>query len=239
VAIFLLQSLVFWLYFKELKSQQRLQRFLLSLTHEIKTPLATLMASTESHYPELHQQCKRLSSQLENILELSRFFSSETQNKITYPKEEINLKRFLETTLNSFKRSYPEIECHFFSDLSGEETDIETSPFILEIIFKNLLENTCNHASSPQKITVFLKINQGEKKLEIFYKDNGPCLLTSLEIDHLGDLFSISQKRSTGLFLCHQLATKGNMTLRGYKNTENSLEFILSLPSSQNNKTRA
>lgn len=161
---------------KDIKLSQRQSNFLLSVTHELKTPLAsnklylqTLLKRTSldrSKQEELMLQAitenNRLENMIENILTATRI----ENHVFTLQKESIDLSRFLKETAEKWSIQRREL----VYDIEGE-VHSNVDAFVIETVLLNLLDNAHKYAGESAKITVYLK-NKGES-LEWGVKDNG------------------------------------------------------------------
>ncbi len=164
---------------KELLLSQRQTNFLLSVTHELKTPLAAtkLYLQTlqkhdlnESKREELLRKAViengRLEMLIDNILNASRL----ENNALQAIKTDVNLTTTFDQFITRFKKRNPGVliqnEC---------ETDVHASVdlFFIETIFNNLLENALKYAGSDLPIVVGMK-KKSPQQIHFWIKDQGP-----------------------------------------------------------------
>ena len=163
---------------KELKYSVRQNNFLLSVTHELKTPLAanklylqTILKRELSHdkKKELIEKAisenLRLEGMVDNILNASRI----ENDAVHFYKEKIDLTLLLSEIANRFNKilSKEVIEI----DLEPEIT-IEGDRFMIETSVNNLLENAIKYAGIENSIYLYLKETEDD---EIIFgvKDQG------------------------------------------------------------------
>lgn len=151
--------------------------FINNITHELKTPLATLAISTkilerkdirdnEEHFNNLvatiSRQNKRLHKLIDQVLN-----NSLEDNEIELHKEKINSEVFLNSIITDFKISNPSIS------ISTEFCTIETSLFLdkfhLTTAIQNVLENAVKYGCNYINIRTSLINNQ----FNISIQDNG------------------------------------------------------------------
>ena len=210
--LILLSASLLFLYLKDQKKTKGLQAFFASMTHELKTPLASIKLQAEvisetleNNYDEkietltkrILQDTQKMETQMDKILQLSRL-----EGGGTFPLVKINLKEIWETSLLQW---------------GGKltiEGDIPKTVFVLAdelalgLIFRNLFENTVIHTNSTKcKIEVLVKPNH----ISFIYTDEGKF---NGEISKLGTLFyKHSKKKGSGIGL--YLMKKLMKTMKG------------------------
>ena len=166
---------------KDLKLAERQKNFLLSVTHELKTPIAAnkLFLQTigkrelsNEQKQEIVQKAlsesDRLELMIDNILNASRI----ENNALQMVKEEVDLSQLLENVINRFKKFNPQQE--LIHDISPS-ISIQSDGFLIETIFNNLIENASKYAGPDAKIEVYLSENNNSIVCGV--KDNGPGIL--------------------------------------------------------------
>lgn len=204
---------LFYFYLQDLKKNQSLGSFFASLTHELKTPLAsmrlqaevikeTLQADTPQKTQRLQtlstrliEDAERLEDELDKLLQLSRMERGGGLNR-----EKVLLAEFFE----HFNRKLRE---KVILDISGNtEQEIWGDEFALNLVLRNLVDNSLKHAKSRHiKIT----LEEHAKTIQMHYDDQGMAYLGNLQ--HLGKLFykaAHSQGQGIGLYLSKMLMNK-------------------------------
>jgi two-component system phosphate regulon sensor histidine kinase PhoR len=146
-------NLVFWIYrlfiFKQRQLSEIQKNFINNLDHEFKTPIASIGLSAKvlenpsiSEQPErLHeyakiisQQNKRLSAQVEKLLQMASIERTKLQLNI----QKIELCTFIPDTIQEFKNSQNGNKYQInFSNQAGEKASIKADP----LHFSNLIFN--------------------------------------------------------------------------------------------------
>jgi|LauGreDrversion2_3_1035106.scaffolds.fasta_scaffold09418_2 signal transduction histidine kinase len=163
---------------KEISLTQRQSNFLLSVTHELKTPISSvklfLQTLVKHELPEEKKtdllkkaldENERLSLLIDNILHASR-----VENKsLQVVKSDIDFSHLIQSIVDRFHKRY----LHEFIRL-GLEKDIRFfgDPFILEMIVVNLLENACKYAGTKANICFYVR--KSSSTLVFGVKDEGP-----------------------------------------------------------------
>jgi signal transduction histidine kinase len=163
---------------KEHELSKRQHNFLLSVTHELKTPLAStklylqtlLKRNFEAEMREemLHKalnENKRLEEIVDAIL-----ISARIENRtLEIHREAINLNTETEQILHEFRVKFPQ------SKLALEaknEINIQSDLFMIRTIIYNLVGNAIKYAGTDEAITVVLKRDEDQVILQV--KDLGP-----------------------------------------------------------------
>lgn len=162
---------------KDLKLAERQKNFLLSVTHELKTPLAanklfwqTLEKRELS--PEQRQELiqkalqenERLETLIDNILNASRI-----ENKaLEIVQEEIAISEMMNQLADKFEKKYPEQQ---FERSIEENITFRSDRSLLETIMRNLLENAVKYGDNQGSVTLYLYRNPSTLVLGV--KDTG------------------------------------------------------------------
>ena len=176
-------------FLKEMKLSRSQNNFLLSVTHELKTPLTsnklylqTLLKrkSLERNLQEemLNQaivENKRLEDMIENILTATRI----ENHRLQLNTEECNLSNQMTQMIEKWSKTRIPVE------ISIEQNMItKVDLFVIETVLHNLLENALKYAGKEAKIEVYLyKI---KNTITWGVKDNGNGILN----EHTKDIFS-------------------------------------------------
>jgi signal transduction histidine kinase len=163
---------------KELTFSQRKSNFLLSVTHELKTPIAstklylqTLMRrelpneKKEDLLAKALEENERLELLIDNILNASRL----DNRALTPIKTEINFNELSNQVMERFKKRYQNLKIVAKNE---ESVMVSADEFMLETILTNLIENAVKYAGIDSEITLFSKrINQ---QIHFGVEDLGP-----------------------------------------------------------------
>ena len=195
---------------KELRLAERQKNFLLSVTHELKTPVAAnkLFWQTvdkrelsKEQQKEIAQKALaenyRLEQLIDNILNASRI-----ENKaLQIVQEEIDLSAFLNELIDRFNKRFGEEVLHKSIE---EGLSLKADLFFLETIIVNLIENALKYAGKENAIEV--SAMKRDNLLTIGVKDQG----NGVPAEHRSAIFSkffrgeneeTRSKKGTGLGL--------------------------------------
>lgn len=203
-------ALLFWLYWRDAKRSRALQAFFASLTHELRTPLTSIRLQAESIAEDskghplvrrLLEDTLRLEAQVERTLELARI-----EGGGPLFAQPLRLKPWSERILHSLADSY-QGRLEIASNI--ENSVISADSTALQVILKNLFENTVRH-SKKDKTKVELTTKQDPKGgVLLIYQDFGEGFDGNPKT--LGKLFhkgSRSQGAGVGLYLIKVLMVR-------------------------------
>lgn len=221
-----------YVFFQDKKKSHSIQAFLASMTHELKTPLASIKLQSDFIHEiidennndinqikklitRLNEDVQKLENQLDRTLQLARIEKGGHLNLTS-----INLKNFLQKfTKNENTLSF---------DLAiDDQLDFLADEFSLNLIFKNLIENTKLHLKAPQKISITAK--KQNNKIILTYDDHGEKF--DGDIKKLATLFykhNSPKGTGIGLYLIKKLvkAMKGEFNIQHQQNLVFQFSFI-------------
>ena len=214
IFMLLLGGSLFIMYFRDMKKSKAMQAFFVSLSHELKTPLASMrlqaevikdLIEDETHsHDQLSSLTKRLiedthklESELEKSLQLSRIEQDAQMTLVP-----VSIERFL-------KRQEQKLQSPLKVELiiADDAREVLADELSLNMIFRNLFENTLRHNKETTRVSI-TAIRKGND-VEITYDDFGKKFAGDLS--HLGDLFykfNSSKGSGIGLYLIKNLMRK-------------------------------
>ena len=159
-------------------SEQIRREFTANVSHELKTPLhsitgfSELMASgimkQEDYIPcakRIHDEAKRMTRLIEDIISLSHL----DENAHDMKRETVDLYAVSENVIKSLDVAADAMEVEL--SLSGEKTEIEGIPELLETIVFNLCDNAIKYNRKGGKISV--SVTKTEREAVLSVKDTG------------------------------------------------------------------
>ncbi|RXM43273.1 sensor histidine kinase KdpD [Flavobacterium sp. YO12] len=151
--------------------------FINNITHELKTPLATLGISTkileqknirdnDENFNSIVNTISRQNNRLQSLID-QVMANSLAENEIELQKEKIETEHFLQIIVDDFKIAFPKINLK--TDFQTQKTILVLDKFHLTTAFLNVLENAVKYGSNT--ITVKTKII--ENQFSICFEDDG------------------------------------------------------------------
>lgn len=199
---------------REIRRNEQQDAFLNAMTHELKTPIASIKLYLETlktrdvsenkkreFYDVMLADSNRLLATVEQVLQASRTREKNRQLNIS----RIELNDLLEESIKIIltRHNLPETAVKFTESaddliISGDRTELQT-------VFTNLLDNAVKYSGDTPKISIRIK-NTNDKSIEILIKDSG----IGLEPAELRRIFkrfyrvtslTMQEKKGTGLGL--------------------------------------
>lgn len=214
VFLVLLGGSLFYMYFRDMKKTKAMQAFFASLSHELKTPLASMrlqvevikdLIEDETHsHEQLSELAKRLVEdtaklevELEKSLQLSRIEQDGTLTLVP-----ISLERYLKRYVQKLATKIV-VEL----DIEASAQEILADELALNVIFRNLFENTLRHSPDSKKVRIHVIKKSGEIELE--YDDFGqPFTGPTKKLGELFYKFNSTKGTGIGLYLIKNLMRK-------------------------------
>lgn len=216
IFLVLLGVSLIYMYFRDMQKTKAMQAFFASLSHELKTPLASMrlqvevikdLIEDESHSHEqlsnlarrLIEDTAKLESELEKSLQLSRIEQDGTLTLVP-----ISLERYL-------KRHQTKLAPNLALDLKITEDAqaVMADELALNVIFRNLFENTQRH--NPESKNIYVTAIRVGENVELTYDDQGKKFQGNA--GRLGELFykfNSTKGTGVGLYLIKNLMRKMN-----------------------------
>jgi signal transduction histidine kinase len=226
---------------KELAFQQQQQNFLLTVTHELKTPIAALklyIQTLQKHnLPEdkkekilngALQENERLSQLIENILNASR-----AENKLFAIQKQ---RTELVALVHSIKERYQARYHVGLIDFKGpEELFAAVDLHMLDTILVNLIENAIKYGGTQQHISI--QMEKLDRFVALKISDEGPGI-DPLERLHIFEKFYRIGSEETrkqagsglGLYIVAEYVRLHNGQIRCIENNPSGSIFELILP---------
>ena len=232
---------------REIRRNERQDSFLNAVTHELKTPIASIKlyletlkardldeAKRREFYDVMLADSDRLLNTVEQVLqaggtrekqERSRIAEFDLTGLVRESIETVRTRHHLPDTAVKF--AAPKDELNVRGDRSG-----------LQSAFINLLDNAVKYSREDTRISVRLKNSRLKNKAEVFIRDNGIGIATS-ELKRVFRRFYRAPNSSTqnakgtglGLFIVKSIVEKNRGKVRAESRGEGrGSTFIVQLP---------
>lgn len=225
---------------KDQQLSERQSNFLLSVTHELKTPLAstklylqTLIKrdfSTEKR-EEMLQKAIIENQRLEEIVE-SILTATRLENRtLKLHKEWIDLNELIQQLIDNYNITSGKDWIIFENQVTVK---IEADAFMIKTILRNLIENGLKYASNSEHFIVFLKREINHVKFGT--RDAGPGVPDDLQKDIFKKFFRIENEETRsqkgtglGLFIAAEFTKLNGGKLNYYPNKPTGSVFEITL----------
>jgi signal transduction histidine kinase len=197
-----------WLYLRDQRRTNALRAFFASVTHELRTPLTSIRLQAESLadagnssplVERLLEDTSRLEGQVEKTLELARIEGGGALDLQPLP-----LRAWLQRQIQS-GAGVRTVEIELWPAAADAGAFVLADRSALEIIFRNLIENTVRHSqSSPARAQIAAREDGAE--VVVSFTDGGQGF--GGDTEKLGSLFyrgQRSQGAGVGLYLIRML----------------------------------
>lgn len=172
VFLLIVTVLTFWVIYRNLRKQERLNTLkndlISNITHELKTPLATLSVALEAlqqfgaqanpqttkEYLEISQnEVSRLSLMVDNILKASLL---EKQGVTLYPTN-LDMEVLGRGLVRAWQPRFAQLGGNLVLDVRGGDFEVEADEVQVTSIMNNLFDNALKYADGPPSVTVTLE----------------------------------------------------------------------------------
>lgn len=176
----------FVLLYRNMIKQHRLaelkNEFISNITHELKTPIATVGVAIEAlknfnaiddaertkEYLDISQnELQRLNLLVDKVLKLAVFEKKEIELK----KEWFDCRQLADEVMNSMKLQFEKCHAKVNLETEGDNFTIEADKLHITSVIYNLLDNALKYSKENPVITVRLKAK--EQHIELSVEDNG------------------------------------------------------------------
>ena len=167
---------------REMEASNQQKNFLLSITHELKSPIASIRLALDTFLKRDldNNQVKKLSKgALDETVRLNELvndllLSAKMENKYDLELETLNLNEIIDQQLISFSKMHPEVEIS--KNYNSSTINIQGDRQGLILIISNLLENGVKYNYTNDKELAINLLDKNDKII-IEISDNGNGIL--------------------------------------------------------------
>jgi two-component system, OmpR family, phosphate regulon sensor histidine kinase PhoR len=244
-----LTVLSFSLLYRNMQKQKMLaaqkNEFISNITHELKTPIATVGVAIEAlknfnaidnpqrtkEYLDISQnELQRLSLLVDKVLKLSMFENKELDLK----KEPVHMAQLVNEVVDSLKLQFDKKGAVMAVTTNGNTTIQGDRLHLLSVVF-NLLDNALKYSDDKLVVTVHTEGN--EKEVILAVTDNGIGIPAEYRDKIFEKFFRVphgdthnAKGYGLGLSYVSQVIKKHNGTIRVKSEQEEGTTFIITLP---------
>lgn len=220
------------------------REFLANVSHELKTPVASIQALAESladgmvtdqqtqqrYLQNIVGETERMGHLIQDLLDLSQLEAGEMRVFL----EPIHLEEFLTREIEQFSLLFAEKQIEIKFPPQQKVPPVFADPYRLSQVVSNLLSNTCRYAASSPSLDIALSA-KGDKVL-IAFTDHGPGIPAD-DLPHIFDRFYRVEKSRVrasggtglGLAICKKLMSfmNGDIEVTSSEGTGTTFRLIL------------
>ena len=164
-------------YNKEMRAAQQRRNFLLSITHELKSPIASIkliLQTFQKRVLQQEQKDKLLTSAVKEADRLNNLvndllLAAKIETTYQLNVERINLSQLLENLIKDLKVKFPDVNFNYKPD--NANIFIEGDKLGITSVMLNLMENAVKY--SPKPAQIFISMNQLDNNVNLEIADLG------------------------------------------------------------------
>lgn len=242
--------ITYWSTWNQMNKQKQISEiktdFINNMTHEFKTPIATINLALDAiknpkviddkekvqrYMQMIREENKRMNAQVENVLQISKL----EKRELEIEKEPIEMELVIEDAIEHISLILENKDGKISTQLLAQESTVLINEFHFTNVLVNILENAVKY--SVQKPTILVTTENVKDFLIIKIKDNGPGMskITQKRIfekfyrEHTGDIHNV-KGHGLGLSYVKRIVEEHN----GYVSVESEKgkgsTFIIKLP---------
>lgn len=218
--------------------------FINNISHELKTPLATLNLATKIlKNKEIQQQPQRVHDTVNMIerqnIRLQKLIDQVLNNSLGYNeiqlnKESVHIETYINAILDDFLLSTKHENVTLNRKFSGSKKTIHIDKFYITTALLNILENAIKYAD--KKITIDCNV-ESENELKITIKDNGIGISDKDQKQVFDKFFRVGNNKihnvkglGLGLYYTKKIINAHNGNIKIESIQGKSTAFILTIP---------
>jgi two-component system sensor histidine kinase SenX3 len=168
--------------FREIRLSEQHDAFLNAVTHELKTPIASIKLYLETlksrnvppekaneFYDTMLADSDRLLATVEQVLQASRTRERKRQFNVS----NVNISQLLNDSIETVRSRYNLDEGAIRFTEPAESSEVLGDEAELKTAFVNLLDNAVKYSGDGPKISIRTKRSTLNNKVDVFIKDNG------------------------------------------------------------------
>jgi len=170
--------------FKQKKLGELKTDFINNMTHELKTPVATISLATEMLNKEkvrenkdkvqnynkiISVENKRLGSHIERVLQVAQLDKDELKLK----KETVEINEIINDLIIKFKLRLEDVDATISTNLNATNTKFKADKTHIINMFSNLIDNAIKYSSSERKLEITITTENKKDAIVVKVTDNG------------------------------------------------------------------
>ena len=229
-------------YNKEIENTNKQKNFLLSVTHELKSPIASINLITETllkrtlpkdKVDDLHSSILSESTRLEKLIS-NLLLASRINNAYQYNFEPVDIVSITENIIKTTKMQHPEVNIKF--SYTDEKMNLNADKEAIVSVLTNLIENSIKYSSAPAFIEINIIQQNKDIALEVAYLGFGIPDHEKLKVIEQFYRTGNEETRQTigtglGLYIVDKIVEAHKGSLKIYDNYPKGTRIAINLPS--------
>ena len=234
--------------FRQKRLSEMKNDFINNMTHELKTPVSTISLASQmlkdvsvTKSPEvfkhvagvINDETKRLSFQVEKVLQMSLFDKQKTTLKI----KEVDINDIIVNVANTHILKVEKFNGELDIDLQADETIVKVDEMHFTNVLFNLLDNALKYKKEDVPPILMIRTRNEGNKIIISVEDNGMGMRRE-DTKKIFDRFyrvptgNVHDVKGFGLGLAYvkKIVNDLNGTIRAESELNKGTKFIISLP---------
>ncbi len=234
--------------FRQKRLSEMKNDFINNMTHELKTPVSTISLASQmlrdasiTKSPEvfkhvtsvINDETKRLSFQVEKVLQMSLFDKQKTTLKI----KEVDLNDIIVNVANTHVLKVEKFDGELDIDLQAENTMVRIDQMHFTNVLFNLLDNALKYKKEDTPPILMIRTRNEGNRIIISVEDNGIGMKKE-DVKKIFDKFyrvstgNLHDVKGFGLGLAYvkKIVTDLNGTIRAESELNKGTKFIINLP---------
>jgi len=176
------------------KAYQRQREFTAQASHELKTPIARIIAQLENIASNSNEdQRKQMLKVIDHAVDLNELIQSlllltNLDNRPIFQQQTIRIDAIIDTTIEKICKQFPDFKIHYSIEPKEniyELLSIVSDAKLMEIVFSNLFKNAYSYSENKE---LTIHISEVSKKLIVTLTNDG-LTLTNAEQVHIFEPF--------------------------------------------------
>jgi len=158
--------------------------FINNMTHELKTPIASLSLAAQMLNDEsvskspsmmnhlgkvINDETKRLRFLVEKVLQMSMF----DKNKVVFKEKEVDLNEMVENAAGSFSLRVEHTGGKIYTEIEAVDSTIYVDEMHFQNVVYNLMDNAVKYCNPDAPLDVFLRTWNENDKVYLSIRDTG------------------------------------------------------------------
>ncbi len=234
--------------FRQKRLSEMKNDFINNMTHELKTPVSTISLASQMLKDEsilkspdvfkhvtgvIHDETKRLSFQVEKVLQMSLF----DKQKTTLKMREMDVNDLVVSVANTHVLKVEKLDGTLDVDLQAEHSTIKVDEMHFTNVLFNILDNALKYRKRDVAPELMMRTRNEGSKIIISIEDNGigmkkedaKKVFERFYRVHTGNRHDV-KGFGLGLAYVKKIVTDVNGTIRAESDLGKGTKFIISLP---------